>query len=89
MEGTVSNSQNSTAGGAQRVLPNTELTVHKLILFIACVINCTDQAKHKTEKIKITVRGAEQFLALKDVSWEQINKRLEVDGKTGITGDRT
>lgn len=32
---------------------DTGLTPDKLILFIAYVINCADQAKHKTEKIKI------------------------------------
>lgn len=30
---------------------DTGLTPDKLILFIAYVINCADQAKHKTEKI--------------------------------------
>lgn len=52
---------------------NTAMTVEELILNIACVINCTDHAKHKTE------RGAGRFLGLKDVSC--INKRLEADGK--------
>lgn len=57
------------------------LTVDKLMLFIAYVINCSDQVKHKTEKIKIIAKGAEKFLGIKEVSWEQINKRLEIEGK--------
>ena len=61
--------------------------VEKLILFIAYVINCTDQAKHKTEKIKIIVRGAEKFLGFKEGSWENINKKLEEDGRPGPSGE--
>lgn len=38
------------------------ITVERMILFIAYAINCTDQVKHKTEKIKIIVRGAETCL---------------------------
>lgn len=59
---------------------NTAMTVEKLILFTACVINCTDQGKHKTE------RGTERFLGLRDVTC--INKRLEADEKQGaqVTG---
>ncbi|MEQ2290020.1 hypothetical protein AMECASPLE_039099 [Ameca splendens] len=56
---------------------NMILLVEKLILFITNVINCTDQAKHKTEKKIIIVRGAEKFLGFKEESWENINKRLE------------
>ena len=67
---------------------NAELSIDKLILFMAYVINCTDQVKHKTEKIKIIVRGAEKFLGMTGVSWEQINKRLEIDGKPGASSDK-
>lgn len=66
----------------------TALTVEKLILFMAYVINCTDQVKHKTEKIKIIVRGAEKFFGLKGASWEHINKRLGEEGKPGGLGDK-
>ncbi|MEQ2223491.1 hypothetical protein ILYODFUR_037296 [Ilyodon furcidens] len=66
---------------------NITLSVEKLILFIAYVINCTDQAKHKTEKIKIIVRGAERFLGFKEGSWENINKRLETEGRPGTPAD--
>lgn len=38
----------------------------------------SDQGKHKTEKIKV-IANAAAFLGFKDVSWEQINKRLEID----------
>lgn len=58
-------------------------------MFIAYVITCTDQVKHKTEKIRIIVKGAEKFWGIKDVSWEHINKRLEADGKPGGPSDRT
>lgn len=67
----------------------TTLTVGKLILFIAYVINCTDQVKHKTEKNQIIVKGAEKFLGISNISWEHINKRMEGDGKTGGAGDKT
>lgn len=68
---------------------NIALAADKLILFMAYVINCTDQVKHKTEKIKLIVRGAEKFMGLKDVSWEQITKSLEADGRIGGSGDKT
>ncbi|MEQ2228384.1 hypothetical protein ILYODFUR_008287 [Ilyodon furcidens] len=59
----------------------------KIILFIAYIINCTDQAKHKTEKIKIIVRGAEKFLGFKEGSWENINKRLETEERPRTSAD--
>ena len=59
---------------------DTAFTVDNLILFICYVINCTDQVKHKTEKMKIIVEGAEKSLAIKDVSWENINKDLKQKG---------
>lgn len=67
---------------------NVDLSVDKQILFIAYVINCTAQVKHKTEKIKIIVKGAEKVLTVKDLSWEQINKKLESDGKPGTSGEK-
>ncbi len=73
----------------QAVGSNPTLTVDGLILFIAYAINCTDQVRHKTEKIKIIVKGAEKFLGINNISWENINKRLEVDGKLGGDGDKT
>lgn len=57
------------------------LTVEKLMLFIAHVINCTEQVKPKTEKIKIIVKGAEEFFGIKDMSWEHINKKLGQKGR--------
>ncbi len=73
----------------QAVESNPTLTVDGLILFIAYVINCTDQVRHKTEKIQIIVKGAEKFLGINNISWENTNKRLEVDGKSGGDGDKT
>lgn len=57
------------------------LTMEKLILFIVYVINCSDQVKHKTEKIKIIVKGAERFFGIKDISWENKKKHLEGKGE--------
>lgn len=67
----------------------TRLTGDQLILFLACVIKCTDQAKNKTEEIKIIVKEVEKVLGVKDVSWEQINERLEVDGSPGSAEEST
>lgn len=67
----------------------TTLTADRLVLFVAYVINCTDQVRNKTEKIKIIVKGAEKFLGINNISWENINKRLEGDGKSGGAGDKT
>lgn len=55
--------QFSTADQRQTEETHPAIRVEKMILFIACAINRTDQAKHKTEKIKIIVKGAETFLA--------------------------
>jgi hypothetical protein len=68
---------------------STTLTMDRLIVFIAYVINCTDQVRHKTEKIKIIVKGAEKFLGMSDISWENINKKLEDDGKSGGAVEKT
>lgn len=48
----------------------------RLVLFLAHVTNCSEQAKTKTEKIKITVKAAAKFLDMKDVSWEKIDADL-------------
>ncbi|KAF0039007.1 hypothetical protein F2P81_009491 [Scophthalmus maximus] len=60
-----------------------------IILFVSYVINCTDQVKHKTEKIKIIAKGAERFLGIKNLTWEHINKRLEAEGKPGSQAEGT
>lgn len=52
------------------------LLTDKLILFLAYVINCSDQAKTKTEKIKIIVKAAAKFLDMKELSWEKIQADL-------------
>ncbi|XP_035998476.1 uncharacterized protein LOC118564421 [Fundulus heteroclitus] len=67
----------------EQVKTTTNITTEKLILFIAYVINCTDQVKHKTEKIKIIIKGVEKFLDMRELSWEQVKKQLETDGKPG------
>ncbi|MED6265511.1 hypothetical protein CHARACLAT_026272 [Characodon lateralis] len=65
---------------------NIELFISYSV-FIAYVINCTDQAKLKAEKIKIIVRGAEKFLSFKERSLENINKRLETEERPGTSAD--
>lgn len=86
---TISQTVRSEGGQREQANKKAELEVDKLILFVAYVINCTDQVKHKTEKIKIIVKGAEKFLGMKDLSWEQINRRLEEVWKTGGQGEKT
>ncbi|XP_037531028.1 uncharacterized protein LOC119408303 [Nematolebias whitei] len=51
-----------------KVIPEDKViySLENLVLFIAYVINCTVQAKNKTEKIKIIVKGAEKFLGFKE-----------------------
>ncbi len=48
----------------------TGITTDRLVLSLASVINCSEQAKTKTEKIKIIVKAAPKFLNMKDLSWE-------------------
>lgn len=43
----------------------TAINSERLVLFIAYVINCTEQAKTRTEKIKIIVKAAATFLNLR------------------------
>ena len=60
-----------------------EITIksEQLVLFIAYVINCTEQAKHKSEKIKIIVKAAARFLNLRNLSWEKISDDLSKLGE--------
>lgn len=53
---------------------------------MAYIINCIDQVKHKTEKIKTIVKGAEKYLGMKETSWEDINRKLE--GEKKLAGAR-
>lgn len=64
-------------------------TMQQLILFMSYVINCTNQAKGKTERIRIVVKGAEKYLGVRGVSMEHISKKLEEDGRTGDTSAKT
>lgn len=79
----ISQSQIFRAGQRGQGNRTTEMAMEKFILFVAYVINCADQTKHKSEKIKIIVRVAEKFLDMRDLSWEQITRRLEAEGKPG------
>lgn len=64
-------------------------SVQQLILFMSYVVNCSSQAKSKTERIRIVVKGAEKFFGLRGVSWESISKKLEEDGVAGETSNQT
>lgn len=52
-----------------------------MILFIAYTINCTDQVKHKTEKIFNNCERSKEFFGIKYITWEHINKRIGEEGK--------
>lgn len=54
----------------------TGISMDRTVLFVAYVINCSEQAKTKTEKIKIIVKAAAKFLDMKDLSWEKIHADL-------------
>ena len=43
------NQSSRSGGGIGQANMTTELDVDKLILFVAYVVNCTDQVKHKNE----------------------------------------
>lgn len=59
----------------------TMIKSERLVLFIAYVINCTEQAKNRTEKIKIIVKAAARFLNLRNLSWEKISAELSKIGE--------
>lgn len=77
--------QKPTFEKSQRERNDTGLTAEKLMLFIACVFNSTDQANHKMEKIKIIVKRAEKCLAIKrsfmrtssKKNWKQKGNQVE------------
>ena len=77
---TVSNIQVLRREPEQHARVYNPVEFDKLVLFMAYVINCTDQVKHKNEKIKIIVKGAEKFLGMRNISWEQVKQKLEADG---------
>lgn len=53
-----------------------ELNAEKLVLFIAYVITCSEQAKTETGKIKIIMKAASKFLNMKDLSFEKNTGRF-------------
>ncbi|XP_073730159.1 uncharacterized protein [Misgurnus anguillicaudatus] len=60
----------------------TMINSESLVLFIAYVINCTEQAKNRTEKIRIVVKAAAKFLNLANLSWEKIYADLNRVGES-------
>lgn len=65
---------NGNEGGGRR--REETISTEKLILFIAYVVNCADQARTRTEKIKIIVKAASKFLNIGNLSWEKIQTEL-------------
>ena len=56
-----------------------EVNTEKLVLFVAYVINCTDQVSSKRDKVKVIMKAAGLFLNMKDLPfakiWEGLNQR--------------
>ncbi|KAJ0003125.1 hypothetical protein NQD34_018165 [Periophthalmus magnuspinnatus] len=77
----------ATAPCREEISPG--LVMDDLLVFLAYVINCSEHAKHRADKIKIVVKGAEKYLGVKGVMWEQVYKRLEEDRKVGGAGEKT
>lgn len=48
----------------------------KLILFIAYVVNCSNDIRSKKDKIKMIVKAAHKFLNIGNLSWEKIQAAL-------------
>lgn len=61
------------AGGTSK---ENVINPEKLLLFIAYVVNCSDDLKSKTDKIKMIVKAAYKFLNIGNVSWERIQDAL-------------
>lgn len=68
-----SQAQGNEGGGRSK---EEAISTEKLILFIAYVVNCADQARTRTEKIKIIVKAASKFLNIGNLSWEKIQTEL-------------
>lgn len=47
------------------------------LYFLAEVINCTSQARHKSEITAIIVKSAAKYLDIKGITWEQVYKELK------------
>lgn len=75
----VSSGRSEVRTKQQSVEEGINLTLDKLIVFLAYVINCADQTKNRTDRIKIIVKGAERYLGMERITWEQVNKKLEED----------
>lgn len=47
------------------------------LYFMAEVINCTFQTKHRSEKTAIVVKSASRYLDIKGITWEQVYGELK------------
>lgn len=65
--------------GKHSVVGEEFLVVKKkeFLCFIAEVVNCTSQAKHRSEKTAIVVKSANRYLGIKDITWESIYEELQ------------
>lgn len=65
--------------GKTSVVDEEFLIVKKkeFLCFIAEVINCTSQAKQRSEKTAIVVKSANRYLGIKDITWESIYEELQ------------
>ena len=48
------------------------ISTEKLVLFIAYVINCAEQASSKRDKVKMIMKAAGLFLNVKELTFEKV-----------------
>ncbi len=46
-----------------------------LLIFIAEVVNCSAQTESQTERIRITIKAAEKYIEIEDISVDMINEK--------------
>ena len=69
-----------TARAAKTSVVDEEFLIVKkkeFLCFIAEVINCTSQARQRSEKTAIVVKSANRYLGIKDITWESIYEELQ------------
>lgn len=85
----INQKKETSIGQEQSHNHNSGISVDRLVLFLAYVTNCSDQAKTKPEKIKIIVKAAAKFLNVKDLLWEKthtdLNQGEEMAEGTSLT----
>lgn len=51
----------------------------KRILFIAYVVNCSNDIRSKKDKTKMIIKAAQKFLNIGNLSWEKIQAALVIE----------